>query len=472
MWQTMTRNAFAPDNRHHLRERLQPFIAELRALAKLGAPLAATQLAQMGIITTDVLMVGALSSDALAAVTLGSTLYYFGWVMGFGPMAAVAPVVAHALGRDPGDEVTPRLAVRMSLWAAILLSIPLGTLMLFVQPIYLALGQPPALAAAVEPYVLALIPGLVFSLAFGGLRVFMSAVHAPRAPLIVLLLTIGANVFFNYALIFGHFGLPRLELLGAGLATTLANLFSFLALLGWIMIAPKLKRFRVMKALHRPHWPTFTELFRLGLPIGMTMLFEGTLFQAGVLIMGTFGAGVLAAHQVALNVASITFMLPLGLAMAGTVRVGLNAGAGDAKGARLAGLTAMGAGAGVSFFCAALMMAFPREIAGLYLDASLPENAEVIALAAHYLGFAAMFQLFDAVQVTANLALRGLKDTRVPMILAGLAYWAIGFPIALGLALWGGINGDGVWLGFVGGLGAAAIALALRFHWLTRTAGH
>lgn len=447
--------------------RLLPWMEEVRALLRLGLPLAFTQIAQMAIITTDVLVVGQLGSDALAAAALGVTLYYFCWVFGFGPMAAVAPVVAQALGRSPGDRATPRVAVRMGLWASVIVSIPLALPLILGEPILVALNQPPELARLAGPYMHALLPGLVFSLSFGALRVFASAVHAPRAALVILILTIGVNALCNIAFVFGKFGAPELGIVGSGVATTLANIFSFVALLLWTVWAKKTAKYRILKNFWIPDWRRFAELFRIGLPIGATMLFEGTLFQAGVLIVGQFGGQMLAAHQVALNVASFTFMVPLGLAMAGTVRVGLAAGAGDEAGIRRAGLTVMAVAGAISFLSATAMVLWPHEIAALYLDASDPANSPVIETAAGFLLMAAAFQLFDAVQVAGAMALRGLKDTQVPMILAGLSYWAIGMPVALWLSFGAGLGALGVWWGFVAGLAAAALAMAWRFYRLT-----
>ncbi|NWH08854.1 MAG: MATE family efflux transporter [Alphaproteobacteria bacterium] len=451
--------------------RLLPWMEDVRALLRLGLPLAFTQIAQMAIMTTDVLVVGQLGSDALAAAALGVTLYYFCWVLGFGPMAAVAPVVAQALGASPGDRATPRVAIRMGLWASVIVSLPLALPLIFGEAILVALNQPADLASMAAPYMHALLPGLVFSLSFGALRVFASAVHAPRAALVILIMTIAVNLFCNIAFVFGRFGAPELGIIGSGVATTLANIFSFAALLIWTVWSKKTAKFRILKGFLTPDWRRFAELFRIGLPIGATMLFEGTLFQAGVLIVGQFGGQMLAAHQVAVNVASFTFMVPLGLAMAGTVRVGLAAGARDEAGMRRAGLTVMAVAAAVSFISATAMVLWPRAIAALYLDESDPANAPVIETAAGFLLLAAAFQLFDAVQVAGAMALRGLKDTQVPMILAGLSYWAIGMPVALWLTFEAGLGATGVWWGFVAGLAAAAVAMAWRFYRLTHQGG-
>jgi MATE family multidrug resistance protein len=241
-----------------------------------------------------------------------------------------------------------------------------------------------------------------------------------------------------------------------------------MALLVFIQLAPALRAYRILARLHRPAWGRFAELFRLGVPIGMTMLFEAMLFNSMTLVVGTFGATQLAAHQIALNFASVTFMVPLGVAMAATVRVGLHAGAGDTLAARRAGFVAMGVGVGFISLCALAMAFGGRWIAGLYIAGRGAEDLEVIRLAALFLTVAAVFQVFDALQVVGALALRGLKDARWPMILAGGSYWLAGAPVCILLGVGLGLEGLGVWMGLAFGLGVAAAAMCGRFHLLTR----
>jgi len=299
-------------------------------------------------------------------------------------------------------------------------------------------------------------------LGFQVLRSFSTALSRPAAPLVVIVLAVLWNAGFDYALIFGHFGLPRWGLFGAGLASASSNLFSFLAMLAVCLIVPALKRYRILHRWGHAHWPTFTELFRIGLPIGITMVFEVALFNGAALVMGTFGLASLAAHQIAITIPSLTFMIPLGIGLAATVRVGLAAGAGDASAARRAGFTAIAMGAVFMCVAALVLLLWPREIAVLWLpdDAA---NRDVLALAVGFLHVAAAFQLMDGVQVTAAMSLRGLKDTRGPMWLAGASYWLAGAPMGIALAYWGGMRGMGVWLGLAFGLAVAAVTLTARF---------
>lgn len=308
------------------------------------------------------------------------------------------------------------------------------------------------------------------SLGFLVLRNFTTALGKPRAGLWVMGATLAVNALLGYSLIFGHFGAPRLGIVGSGLATALADLFSFLGMLAFVQASPALRAYRVFRRFGRPVGAKLAEVFRLGMPIGMTMIFEAMLFNAMTLLMGTFGATPLAAHQIALNFASVTFMVPLGVGMASTVRVGLAVGAGDHQAARRAGMVAMAIGAGFVSLCGVAMALWGAQIAGLYLAGRTPADLATIALAAVFLKVAAAFQVFDALQVVGAQSLRGLKDARMPMILAGGSYWLIGAPVCVFLAVGLHMQGLGVWIGLCVALAAAAAAMVTRFARLTRTA--
>jgi MATE family multidrug resistance protein len=447
---------------------LDAWIAEARELLKLAAPLVLTQLAQMAIMTTDVVMLGRLGKTALASAALGNTVFFFTWLIGCGPVAAVAPMIAHTLGAHPKDRAGVRNAVRMGFWAVLIVSVPLIALLLFTRPILLLLGQRPELAAGAGRFTAALCWGLPFSLGYQVLRNFSTALSRPTASLYVM----GAGIFFNaagdYGLIFGHFGLPRLELVGAGISSACSYAFAFFAMVCVVKLMAELDKFRVFRRFHRPHWEGLAEVFRLGMPIGLTMIFEAMLFNAATLIMGTFGIATVAAHQIALNVASITFMVPLGIGMATTVRVGLAAGAADGEAVRRAGYSALLIGGAFMSAVAIVLWLFPAQIASLYF-VSAAANADVIALAIVFLRVAAAFEIFDGLQVVGALSLRGLKDAQMPMWIAGLSYWLAGFPACLWLAFGWHMNGLGVWIGLAIGLFVAAVLMCGRFSFLART---
>ena len=446
-----------------------PWIAEARALGLLAAPLIFTQLAQMAILTTDVLLLGRLGKTALASAAIGNTVFYFGWLIGGGPASAVSPMIAHIRGERAGNKGGVRASLRMGLWSIAILAMPMLVVLWCAKPILLALHQEPMLAEGAGKFVAALSFGLPFSLGYIVLRNFATALGHPRAGLVVMLATIAVNALLGYTLIFGHFGAPRLGIIGSGIATSISNLFSFCAMVAVIHLTPDLRAYRMFRRFWRPVGMKLAEVFRLGLPIGMTMIFEAMLFNSMTLVMGSFGANALAAHQIALNVASITFMVPLGFGMACTVRVGLATGGGDRHAARRAGLTAMALGMAFIALCGLVMAAFGETIAGLYLGGRARSDLQVMAMAALFLKVAAAFQVFDALQVVAAQALRGLKDARAPMFIAAGCYWLIGAPACLFLGIGLGMKGLGIWIGLAIALAAAALALGARFWALTKT---
>jgi MATE family multidrug resistance protein len=417
----------------------------------------------MAIITTDIIMVGQLGAFELASVTMGVTMFYFGWLIGFGPSAAVAPIIAQALGKDPDDVETPRDTLINGLWAAVAFTIPVWVLFLLVEPVLVWIGQDPKLAKHAAEYTHAIQWGLPFAIAFMTLRSFGTALSSPRPALVVTVLMIAVNAGMNYVLIYGKFGFPELGIVGSGYASSIANAFGFFALLGWVAYRAPFKKYHVLKGNWWPGLARQKELVWLGLPIGMTAIFEGGLFNAGVVLMGFFGPVALAAHQIAINFASITFMTALGLSMAGTVRVGMAAGAGDAAMVRRAGYATMIIACGIMAIFALVMLAFPRSIASLYLSRDDANFGAVVAMATGFFLIAALFQVFDALQVAAAFALRGLKDAQMPMLITGVSYWVLGFPVCWLLAFHAGLGGAGIWWGYVVGLAAAAVLLTWRF---------
>ena len=449
-------------------EWLKPWLDEARALMTLALPLVSMQLAQIGGMTADVIMVGALGKEALAATSIGAVIFYFAWLIGYGPVAAVSPIVSQILGAHPNDRARTRAAVRMGLWAGAIISLPLMIALAWAKPALLALGQDPNIVEVAAPWVHVIAFGIPFTLGFNVLRNFASAVGRQNAVLAIAILTLLVNIALNYVLIFGNFGAPRMGVTGSALASVLAYAFSFFALLTVVIVAPEFKKYRLLHHFDRPDWVRFREIFWLGVPMGMSMIFEAMLFNSATLIMGTFGAATLAAHQIALNVGSLTFMVPLGIGLAATIRVGLAAGAKDVQAARIAGYTAMVCGAGFVLLCAAVIALVPGFLVSLYIPTGASMNAEVATLAITFLYVVAIFQLFDALQVTAQMSLRGLKDARVPMWIAALSYWLVGFLAAWGLAFWGDLDGLGVWIGLAAGLAAAAFGMVVRFEFLSR----
>jgi MATE family multidrug resistance protein len=446
-----------------------PWLAESRALLTLAAPLVLTQLAQMAIGTTDLILLGRYSQSALAAVAIGNTVYWFAWLLGGGPASAVSPMIAHILGERAGNRGGVRASLRMGLWAVGIVSLVVMPIMWSAKPILLMLHQQADLADGAGKFVTIISFGLPFSLSTMVLSGFATALGHPRAGLWVSLATIVFNGLAGWTLIYGHFGAPRLGIVGSGMATCASQVFGFLAMLAIIHRNPDLRVYRMFRRFNRPVHVKLAEVFRLGLPIGVTTLFEAMLFNAMTLLMGTYGAAALAAHQIAMNAASITFMVPLGIGMASTVRVGLAAGAGDIVAARRAGAVALGMGGLFMATSGVVMALLGAQLAGLYLgNGGAASDAAVIALAALFLRYAAAFQLFDGLQVVGARVLRGLKDARVPMILAGASYWLVGAPVCVFLAVGLNLKGEGIWIGFVVCLAVAAFLMCARFLRLTR----
>ncbi|KQW81207.1 MATE family efflux transporter [Devosia sp. Root413D1] len=434
---------------------------ELRASFALAWPLIVAQLAQNLLFTTDVVLMGWLGPKYLAAGTLAGAFLMPFQLTGIGIVGAVAPLVAQARGR--GDTKAVRRIVRQGFWVAILVATLLVPIVLNIRPIYLAIGQDPEITALAESYMFAGFWMLYPALGIMVVRSFLSAFAATRVILVVTVIGVLVNGLLAYTLIFGHFGFPRLELRGAAIATGLVNVVMFLALLGYVVTHRKLKRFHILVRFFKPDWPRFREILKVGLPIGLTVAAEVGLFSVAAILMGRLGTNETAAHAVALQLASTAFMVPLGLGMAATVRVGLAYGRGDSEGVRLAGWTAIVMGTGFMALTAALFLAVPHALVTIFLDSSDPANASALMLAATYLGIAGIFQLVDGAQVVAAHSLRGLSDTRTPMLLAIFGYWFVGLPTAYVLGFVFDMRGVGVWLGLATGLAFVATLLVSRF---------
>lgn len=445
----------------------RPLRDEVAATTRLAGPMVATNLAQIGMSTTDAVVMGWLGPQALAAGTLGLNLFQPLLIFAIGVMSAIAPMIAADLGRKTRSVHQARRTARQGFWLTAALSALFLPALWFGEPILIALGQQPDLAAQAAGYLRAMMWSLPPTILYLALRSFVGALERPGAALATVAAAFALNAFLNVGLVFGRFGMPALGLPGSGLATTLASLFMALGLAALIRRDRRLRRFHVFGRFWRADLPRLVELLRLGGPIGMTTLLESAVFNAAVFIMGRIGADALAAHAVAIQIASVTFMVAAGIGQAASVRVGRFFGAGDGPALRRAGAVAMALG--VAFMAAmALAMALaPRALVALFLDADLPRNAAVIALAVQFMLVVAMFQVFDGAQAVGAGMLRGLHDTRVPMLIALFGYWGIGLPLGLALAFPLGWGGLGVWIGLAVGLAVVAAAVSMRWRRLS-----
>ncbi|WP_319517417.1 MATE family efflux transporter [uncultured Martelella sp.] len=437
------------------------WLSHFRETFALGIPLIGAQLAQQGINATDIFILGQLSAVDLAATVLATQYFFTIFIFGAGLSIAVIPMVAQAYSR--GDEVAVRRSMRMGMWASILFAVIMMPLFLWSRPILLAMGQEADVAQKAAQYLhivgFALFPALLFYV----LRSLVSATGRASIVLWVTVAMLVLNAVLAYALVLGHFGLPQFGIRGAAVAAFLVQLFGFLFLAVYIERDPELRRYELFVRFWKPDWPAFGEVVMLGLPIGIGVLAEVSMFTASSVLMGQFGAVPLAAHGIAIQLSSITFMVPLGLSQAGTVRVGLFHGAGDRANVIRASVTVLVVAIG---FAAASGLAFalaPQALSSLFIDVTLPEAGAVIAYAAPLIIIAALFQLLDSAQAIMNGLLRGLKDTRIPMVLVLLAYWGLGLPLAWLLGFVFSLEGIGIWIGFLCGLGAAAIMLSIRY---------
>jgi MATE family multidrug resistance protein len=446
--------------RHEVRVR---WATEVRATIKLSVPIALTQLGQIAMFTCDLLLIGRLGESAVAAASLAHTVFFACFVLGMGVMLAAAPLAAQAFGA--GDQPMIGRATRTGLWAAIAIGLPFTLLQAWGEPILLLLEQPPDAAAMAGQYLLPLSWCTIPAFFFIVLRGFMGAVNRPEPALWITLIAIPLNAALAYALIYGALGLPRLELYGAGLATTLVNLGMCAAALRIALKAPAFRGHRVFAQVAVFDWPVLRRLLALGVPISAALMLEFGVFAAAVVLMGWFGTTALAAHQVAIQIASITFMVPFGIAQAATVRVGQALGRHDPAGIRAAGLVAMQLGALFMALMAMLLFLGRHEVPLLFFGGE--SDRAVVSLTATLLLFAALFQIADGVQTITNGALRGLNDTRVPMLMALTGFWLIGFAASYGLAFPVGLGPEGVWVGLLIGLCCYALMLLLRFRALS-----
>lgn len=440
----------------------ETWMGEMRALMRLGVPMALTQLVQFSIYFIDAVMIGRLSPVDIAAVGIGSVIIFLLWMIGGGPAIAVSPLASQALGADVNETRDVRRTVRMGLWCTFGLTPFIFAFLFLLKPLAILLGQDPEATSRAQAYALAVGIGLPFTLATLVLRNFLAALDKTLIPFLIIFAVVVINAGLNALLIFGLFGFPRLELVGAGLASSLAAIIGFVFLLIYIEWDSRAKTFEIFKNITQPDWERLGDVIRLGWPISVTMMFEGMLFNAGLLIVGVIGVTQQAAYQIGLNIASLAFMLPYGMSMAGAVRIGLARGAGNLSAQKRASTTTIAACVLAIAIIAVPMALLPERFAALYLSLDKPENQAVIAFVLTFIPIAAAFAFFDAVQVACNQLLRGLKDVNVTMGLTAVSYWLVGFPIAYYLALHTNVGAKGVWYGLMAGLIAAFILLGIR----------
>ncbi|MBN3941319.1 MAG: MATE family efflux transporter [Nostoc sp. NMS9] len=440
--------------------------SEVKKCLMLAVPLAAAQLAQSATGFVDTVMMGWLGSKTIASGGLGAVLFSFCLLIVAGIVSAVSPLAAQAYGAGNREKVGT--IVRLGLGISLVLGIPITLLLYNGGALLLLLGQDANTVALAEIFLRAIALGFIPALGFAVLKSFLSALLQPQLVMVTVVLGTLFNITANYVLMFGKLGFPALGLAGIGWASTLSLWSMFVALAVYIYNQPRFAVYGIFRPSSHEGFPLehrriIGEIFQVGLPIGGLIAVEAGLFTVVTFLIGQLGTNALAAHQIALQTISISFQMALGISLATTIRVGQLAGQNDLVGARLAGYVGIAIAALSMGVVAIAFWLVPKSIISLYIDINNQNNADVVALAVKLLAVAAIFQIVDGVQVTAAGALRGLKDTRIPMLIGIFAYWCVGLFTGYTFGISLGSGAIGLWWGLAIGLAIAAIILTWRF---------
>lgn len=430
-----------------------PHRGEFRELAALAAPVALAQVGLMLMGVVDSVMVGRVSPADLAAVALGNVYYFAAVVFGMGVLFALDPVVSQALGA--GDDEGVALGVQRGIVLAVVLTVVSSLLLLPAEKVLTLLRQPPEVIPVAAGYALASIPGVLFFYLYVVQRQLLQAMGRLRPVLLTILVANLANIPMNWILIYGKFGFSPMGAVGSAWASSVARVLMAVLLVafGWPLLRPYLLPWRP-RALR---WPPLARMVAIGAPTGVQLQLEFGAFAAAGIAMGLLGTTAVAGHQVAHNLASLTFMIPVGVAQAAAILVGRAVGRGDPWAARRSAGAGVLVGAGFMTLTALVFLTFPGTLSRMYS----PDPA-VIALGASLLPIAGLFQVADGIQVVAAAALRGIGDTRIPMLVNLLGFWGVGLPAGLILAFPLAMGPIGVWWGLAIGLIVVAILLLRR----------
>lgn len=439
------------------------FRVEFRETLALAWPLAAANLLQMLVHAIDVIFVARLGDTALAASSLGVAIFGLLLWTGTGLVGAAAPLIAAELGRRRHSVREVRRTVRMALWLSLLISLVFMGVCAAGGPIMRATGQDPELTHRASGFLLILMWGMAPMIAASVLRIFVSALGRPTIATAITFLALFVNALGNWTLVFGHLGLPALGLHGSALSSVLTSTVMLIAYVVVIQTDRRLRRYHLFGNWWRSEWSRFVEIVRIGTPIGLTILAEAGLFTGAAFLMGRIGEAQLAGHTIALQVAALAFQIPFGVAQAATIRVGLAYGARDRRAIALAGRASLGLGIGFMGLTALGMWLYPATVLSLYVDVGDAKNAALVGFAMQFLVIAAAFQLFDGAQTVAAGVLRGLQDTRIPMLIAVCGYWIAGYGTAIYLGFWTPLQGVGIWIGLAVGLVVVAALLLMRW---------
>ena len=440
--------------------------AEIAATVRLAAPIALAFLAEIGIVVADAVMAGKLESPALSAEGLGSHLLFTPQLLAMGVLSSIAALGANADGADDPAMVT-RVA-RQGLWLATLLAMPVMAVIALTPFGLHWVSDDSDMIGMTSGMLRAGIWGVPALLWYTSLRNFSTVLHKTRIVVIISLVSLGVAICSNWLLLYGNLGAPKLGVTGVGVSWSLASWVQLGIMWAYVRREPLLARYRVLSNLLHADARVLKDLFHVGWPISMSYAFETSMFLASTLMMTMLGRDDVGAHTVVISISSVSYMIPYGVSQAATVRVGFFTGAANPASARTAGFAAIVLGIIWMTMTGAAMLVFPRFLIGLYFDAYDPENAAQLAVALLIIPIGALFQVVDGLQCVAIGALRGLKDTRIPMIMCFIGYCAIGIAASLLLTFVLGLGARGVWLGLLIGLTASGGLLTLRFQILSR----
>lgn len=443
--------------------RYREVAGDVRAIFVVGGPLIVNNLSSIGVSTADTLMTSRLGPVQLAGVAIGSGLWIALFLLGLGTIMALGPTVAQHFGAGRDAEIGHD--TRQGMWLGAVVSAFVIVAMRQVGPLLAALGIEPEVSRLAEGYLDALSWGVPAAYGYHALKQMNEGVGRTIPIMVVMGVALPINVLLNYALIYGRFGLPPLGAVGCGLGNGISFWIMFAMLAGHVAWTPYYRRFRIWRAIEPPDFAALGRLFGLGAPIGLSLFLQSGLFTMVALLMGQLGTAAIAAHQVVLNYSGLVFMVPLGLAMALTVRVGQAVGRGDPAGARRVGLTGLGLCAAITLVSGTTTLWFAEKIAAAYSG-----DADVVELCLALFRVAAWLQIGDGIQVAAAFALRGFKDTRVPLLINAANYWGVGFGLAYGLGIVLGQGAEGIWIGLTAALWSAGAMLIARFLLICRRA--
>lgn len=433
--------------------------AHMRAHLALGLPLIGSHIAQMAIGMTDTIMLGWYDVEALAGLVLANSMFIVMFLFGSGFAFAVMPLVAAAA--EAGDQTRIRRVTRMGLWISAGFALAAVPVFWFSAPLLEAAGQNPELAAKAQSYLRIMGWSIIPALTVMVLKSYLSALERTRVQLFVTVSAALANVGFDYMLIFGNWGAPELGIRGAAIASLGVQLISVSVLALYALRT--FPEHSLMVRIWRPDWEAMREVARMGWHVGVTTLAEVGLFTASSLLVGLLGTVPLAAHGIALQITSVSFMVPLGLSNAATVRAGRAFGRRDGVGLRQGAKAALLMGLVWSLVSVIVFLTLPELLVGGFIDPDEPLRADILDIGRVLLAMAALFQLADSTQVIAVALLRGMQDTRAPMWIAAASYWLVGATMSYLIGIVAGVGAAGVWLGLVLGLGSAAVFLVIRF---------